>query len=258
MNNISDLESDIIKSNYSKKYIDTNLRSMSNNSEELLLNAKEALKGVLLNSNNKLFKGTPPNLVRGVCCELMLRYCLEDYFTKNNLNFAIFDNVLLWNDYIKSTTQIDTIIITNSCIAVIEAKSIYGVSRIYDGKIETYYGNNGKVYSKSIEPWKQNMSHILTLKEELEKLNSHLGKIFYENIVFVYGIGKIQMCELGNNQTLITINSYKKTLDDIFSKQRYNKIDNETLKRVFKYLRSKSHSIWDEINHVNQINKIKK
>lgn len=254
---MNNLEVDIKKSIETKKYIDSNLRRISSNSEELLNNAKMALKGILLDSNNNLLKGTPPNLVRGVCCELMLRYCLEDYFTKNNLNFAIFDNVMLWNNYINSTTQIDSIIISNSCIVVIEAKSIYGVSQIIDGRIDTLHGNNGQIYTRSIEPWKQNMSHILTLKEELSNLNSILGDIFYENVVFVYGIGKIERYHPKDNQHLITIKSYKDTLDEIFLKRRYTQIDNDTLKRTFNYIKSKSHSIWDEINHINQLNKIK-
>lgn len=248
------LQKSVLGSNYVKDYIDKNIRSIYKNPKDLYFGGKNALVGVLMNSNDPILRGVEPKLVRGAVCELMLQYSLEYFFSETDYNYGIFNNLLLYNNFYGSTTQLDSVVLTNNCILVIECKSLYGESIIEDGIIWTKYGKTSQEVTKTT-PWKQNMSHILTLKDELGKLNMDFNNCFYVNMVFVFGIGRIIKYVPENNKVLATTNNDNilPILNQEISKSRRVKIDNSSLKSAFKYLNSKTHNIEDEIQHIQNL-----
>ena len=248
------LQKSVLGSNYVKDYIDKNIRSIYKNPKDLYFGGKNALVGVLMNSNDPILRGVEPKLVRGAVCELMLQYSLEYFFSETDYNYGIFNNLLLYNNFYGSTTQLDSVVLTNNCILVIECKSLYGESIIEDGIIWTKYGKTSREVTKTT-PWKQNMSHILTLKDELGKLNMDFNNCFYVNMVFVFGIGRIIKYVPENNKVLATTNNDNilPILNQEISKSRRVKIDNSSLKGAFSYLNRKTHNIEDEIQHIRNL-----
>ena len=248
------LQKSVLGSNYVKNYIDKNIRSNYKNPKDLYFGGKNTLIGVLMNSNDPILKGVEPKLVRGAVCELMLQYSLEYFFSETDYNYGIFNNLLLYNNFYGSTTQLDSVVLTNNCVLVIECKSLYGESIIEDGIIWTKYGKTNQEVTKTT-PWKQNMSHILTLKDELGKLNMDFNNCFYVNMVFVFGIGRIIKYTPENNKILATTNNDNilPILNQEISKSRRVKIDNSSLRSAFKYLNSKTYNIDDEIQHIQNL-----
>lgn len=253
---MNNLQKSVLGSNYVKSYIDKNIRSSFKKPQDLYYKGKNALIGVLMNSKDPILKGVEPRLIRGAVCELMLQYSLEYFFSETNYNYGIFNNLLLFNNHYGSTTQLDSVVLTNNCILVIECKSLYGESIISNGIIWTKYGKTSDEVTKTT-PWKQNMSHILTLKDELSNINSDFANCFYVNMVFVFGVGRIIKYDSEVNKILATVNQ-----DNIFpilnqeiSKQRRVKISNQSLKSAFNYLNKKNHNIEDEIQHIKNLEK---
>ncbi len=248
------LQKSVLGSNYVKDYIDKNIRSIYKNPKDLYFGGKNALVGVLMNSNDPILRGVEPKLVRGAVCELMLQYSLEYFFSETDYNYGIFNNLLLYNNFYGSTTQLDSVVLTNNCILVIECKSLYGESIIEDGIIWTKYGKTSQEVTKTT-PWKQNMSHILTLKDELSQINSDFNNYFYVNMVFVFGIGRIIKYVPENNKVLATTNNDNilPILNQEISKTRRVRIGNGSLKGAFSYLNRKTHNIEDEIQHIRNL-----
>lgn len=246
----NNLMKEVILNNKVKKYIDTNIRSLVKNNKELMVDGYKYLINILMDANNPILKGIAPTNARGICSELMLRYILEYYFSANDINYSLFDNVMLDNKHTDMTTQIDTIVITNNCIIVIECKSLYGNFKIANGIMDI--NMNGQIV-RQIKPWNQNMGHILTLREELGKLDYRFNDTYYENVVFLFGIGYIDSCTLRNREHLWLTSTTLKSLDRILNTQRYYYIDNSELVKATKYLLNKTHSIYQEALHVKNI-----
>lgn len=209
--------------------------------------ARNYLMNIILEYNGTK-SNLPSNMVRGVCAEVMLEVILRYYKTIDS-NIMVMKNLLL---PLKAggTTQLDFLILTPTNITVIESKSLFGLMDIKDGIIvSSWTDSGGQRNSTTTRPWGQNMLHIMTLKEYLG-----IDNIFLQNLVFVFGIGKINTCKLEDNHHLMTYGNSINILRDLLGIER-PLIPKEQMSAIIKKLSKTIPTSKQEAIHIAHLKK---
>lgn len=215
--------------------------------------SKFCIKEVYLNKNFKKLSANVQKQLRGYACEIYMDTLLK-YYTKKvkklyNLDFKYLNNLILPTvdrDGNKSTTQLDNILLMEDRIICIECKSMFGKLFIRDGQINAVSNKS----NLTISPWKQNVRHILAVKDILKENNIEVP--FIVNVVFMFGIAKIEELSLNKNEYLMIPTSSLKTLEylrqtsDITSR-------NYNMKNIYNILSRYIPIPEDELDHINNV-----
>ena len=202
--------------NHLKKVFDDNFKTMDDRVKGI---NKFCINEIYLNKTLKNLTPYQQKQLRGFASELFMSVYLEKYCQGTNFKYLT-DLIIpvIKKDGLPSTTQLDTILITKAGILVIEAKSVFGIATITDSKIISKTG-----YAVTeIAPWKQNAYHIYALKQILKKLNLYIPMY---NVVFLYGICRLNKVSLQDNEYLVAPKTFMGVLDYIINNSKPVKFD---------------------------------
>ncbi len=234
---MSSLESQVkqirVFSSALREYLDSSF----NNECEKLLFVRKRLVTFLKDSNNFKEFDLEPHLVRGSIAETMFYYVIEYYKSKNPDCFLLEGLLIPTNN---GTTQIDSVLLTDKGIYVIEVKSLFGDIIVKDGEILQLKNNN------KITPWSQNKGHIGALASI-----STLPWEWFHNIVYVFSLGTLNEYYPRKDEILLVNRNVLKFLEEQESKKKI--ADFRVMRGEAEKLKLFIPSIQDEAEHIRKL-----
>lgn len=186
--------------------------------------------------------GLKPALARGLIAEIMCTYVLKHWSNEKGLNYKILSNLLIPR-MDGGTTQLDLVLITNDFAIVIECKSLYGRITINNGTVKTA--------TATMEPWKQNMGHIMSLKEVLKDYN-----LYFHNMMYIFSFGSItEYTPVVDQELMVNVNSFD-ILNSIRSNTKthhYNRLSDSELDEIEELLVGYIPNVVQEVDHIRFI-----
>lgn len=196
----------------------------------------------LLPEHNMFYSlGVKPYKARGLLAEIMARTIFEEWAIQKRKDYIYYSNLLIPRAD-RGTAQIDGLFITKNFSAVIECKSFYGKMSIIDGAI--------KGSTKSVEPWKQNYGHIISLKNLL----GEALQIYFHNIVYIFSEGLITEYEEFPDEYLMVNRVGFSLLDSIDENPSYvGNLSDSDLKLIKDTLAEYVPTVEQEVEHIKFI-----
>ena len=189
--------------------------------------------------------GLKPHLARGLIAEIMCKYVIKHWANEKGLDYKLYSNLLLPR-IDGGTTQLDLLMITKDFSICVECKSLYGKMNINNGVISSSRGK------RDMKPWRQNMGHIMSVKEVLKDYD-----LYMHNVVYLFSYGSIlEYNPVVDNKLMVNINSM--TLLDSIIKDRssyhYKPLSDREIEEIDEILREYYPNVKQEIEHIRFIN----